>query len=109
MEQYRGYDATAPNSPDHQFSWFDATAGQSTPYDDDGHGTHVTGTMVGVEPDGSNAVGVAPGAKWVTVKAFTPAGGTDRDLLAAGEWILAPTDETRVLNRINGIVWPFIF
>ncbi len=93
VEQYRGYDATAPNSPDHQFSWFDATAGQSTPYDDDGHGTHVTGTMVGVEPDGSNAVGVAPGAKWVAVKAFTPAGGTDRDLLAAGEWILAPTDE----------------
>ncbi|KGA97788.1 peptidase S8 [Alkalihalobacillus alcalophilus ATCC 27647 = CGMCC 1.3604] len=92
IEQYRGYDPTDPNNPEHQFSWFDATAGESTPYDDDGHGTHVTGTMVGVEPDGSNAIGVAPGAQWIGVKAFTAAGGTDRDLLAAGEWILAPTD-----------------
>ncbi len=48
--------------------------------------------MVGVEPDGSNKIGVAPGAKWIAVKAFSPFGGTDADLLAAGEWILAPTD-----------------
>ncbi|MCP3738558.1 S8 family serine peptidase [Rossellomorea sp. BNER] len=91
-EQYRGYDPQNPDSPDHEFSWFDATAGQSAPYDDLGHGTHVTGTMVGVEPDGSNQIGVAPGAKWIAVKAFTANGGTDVDLLEAGEWILAPKD-----------------
>ncbi|WP_438799717.1 S8 family serine peptidase [Alkalicoccobacillus porphyridii] len=92
VEQYRGYDPANPEDPDHDFNWFDATAGESIPYDDDGHGTHVTGTMVGVEPDGANAVGVAPGAEWIGVKAFTAAGGTDADLLAAGEWIIAPTD-----------------
>ncbi|MDQ0207615.1 S8 family serine peptidase [Alkalicoccobacillus murimartini] len=92
VEQYRGYDPANPESPTHDFNWFDATAGENVPYDDDGHGTHVTGTMVGVEPDGSNAVGVAPGAKWIGVKAFTDIGGTDADLLAAGEWIIAPTD-----------------
>nr|WP_176555891.1 S8 family peptidase [Virgibacillus ndiopensis] len=90
-EKYRGYDA-ATGEVDHDFNWFDATAGQSEPYDDIGHGTHVTGTMVGSEPDGSNQVGVAPGAKFISVKAFTAAGGTDADLLAAAEWILAPTD-----------------
>ncbi|WYP26951.1 S8 family serine peptidase [Alkalihalobacillus sp. FSL W8-0930] len=93
IEQYRGYDPSDPGNSDHEFNWFDATAGNQTPYDDDGHGTHVTGTMVGVEPDGSNATGVAPGAKWIGVKAFTPFGGSDADLLAAGEWIIAPTDE----------------
>lgn len=90
-EKYRGYDA-ATGEVDHNFNWFDATTGQTEPYDDIGHGTHTIGTMVGSEPDGSNQVGVAPGAKFISVKAFTPAGGTDVDLLAAAEWILAPTD-----------------
>src|SRR5690606_24415810 len=88
-EKYRGYDS-ATDEVDHTYSWFDATAGQTEPYDDQGHGTHVTGTMVGSEPDGSNQVGVAPGAKYIAVKAFTAAGGTDADLLAAAQWILAP-------------------
>lgn len=90
-EKYRGYDAST-DEVTHDYNWFDATAGQDTPYDDQGHGTHVTGTMVGSEPDGSNQVGVAPGAKWIAVKAFTAAGGTDVDLLEAAEWIMAPTD-----------------
>ncbi|MEH7223098.1 S8 family serine peptidase [Bacillus sp. JJ1566] len=91
MEQYRGYDPANPSNPNHQYSWFDSTsAGRSTPYDDIGHGTHVTGTMVGAEPNGANQIGVAPGAKWIAVKAFTSAGGTDFDLLEAGDWIIAP-------------------
>jgi len=90
-EKYRGYNE-ATGEADHDFNWFDATAGQAEPYDDDGHGTHVTGTMVGSEPNGSNQIGVAPGAEFISVKAFTPAGGTDADLLEAAEWILAPTD-----------------
>ncbi|MBS7530821.1 S8 family serine peptidase [Hazenella sp. IB182353] len=90
-EKYRGYDP-ATGEADHTFNWFDPTTGQAIPYDDQGHGTHTMGTMVGAEPDGSNQIGVAPGAKWIAVKAFTALGGTDADLLAAGEWILAPTD-----------------
>ncbi|WP_088049456.1 S8 family serine peptidase [Virgibacillus dakarensis] len=48
--------------------------------------------MVGSEADGSNQIGVAPSAEWIAVKAFSAVGGTDADLLAAGEWILAPKD-----------------
>ncbi|MBA4538610.1 S8 family serine peptidase [Bacillus aquiflavi] len=92
-EKYRGYNPANPDQPNHDYNWFDATAGRTTPYDDHGHGTHVTGTMVGGEANGSNKIGVAPGAKWIAVKAFTSSGGTDRDLLAAGEWILAPKDQ----------------
>ncbi|MET3575197.1 S8 family serine peptidase [Bhargavaea ullalensis] len=90
-EKYRGYNA-ATGEVDHDFSWFDATVGRGAPYDDQGHGTHVTGTMVGSEPNGNNQVGVAPGAKWIAVKAFTADGGSDSDLLAAAQWILAPRD-----------------
>ncbi|MCY7724940.1 S8 family serine peptidase [Bacillus pumilus] len=92
-EKYRGYDPAHPNDPSHEFNWYDATTGSEAPYDDLEHGTHVTGTMVGSEPDGKNQIGVAPGAKWIAVKAFSEDGGTDADLLDAGEWILAPKDE----------------
>ncbi|MBH0162434.1 S8 family peptidase [Fictibacillus sp. 26RED30] len=91
-EKYRGYNPQNPDAADHQFSWFDPVGNQATPYDDDGHGTHTMGTMVGAEPNGGNQIGVAPGAKWIAVKAFSASGGSDVDLLEAGEWILAPKD-----------------
>ncbi|WP_373893149.1 S8 family serine peptidase [Virgibacillus natechei] len=91
-EKYRGYDA-ATDEVDHDFNWYDPADGEAEPYDAQGHGTHVTGTMVGSEPDGSNQVGVAPGAEWISVKAFgTDGTASDADLLAGAEWILAPTD-----------------
>lgn len=90
-DNYRGYDE-ATGEVNHDFNWLDTTEGESEPYDDLGHGTHTIGTMVGSEPDGSNQIGVAPGAEFISVKAFTAAGGTDADLLEAAEWILAPTD-----------------
>ncbi|TCS95440.1 bacillopeptidase F [Hazenella coriacea] len=97
-EKYRGFDPANPNQPDHEFNWLDATSrGQATPYDDNGHGTHTVGTMVGAEPDGANQVGVAPGAKWIAVKAFTGSGSaTDQSLLTAGEWMIAPKDRNGV-------------
>jgi bacillopeptidase F len=91
-EKYRGYNPVNPDQPDHQLNWFDAVGGKEAPYDDNKHGTHTVGTMVGSEPDGSNQIGVAPGAKWIAVKAFSNRGGQDVDLLEAGEWILAPKD-----------------
>ncbi|WP_339251586.1 S8 family serine peptidase [Sporosarcina sp. FSL W8-0480] len=92
-EKYRGYDA-ATGEVSHKYNFFDATrAGREAAYDDHGHGTHVTGTMVGSEPDGSNQIGVAPGAKWIAAKVFDAAGSTsDAILLAAAQWILAPHD-----------------
>ncbi|ATH91335.1 S8 family serine peptidase [Bacillus glycinifermentans] len=91
-KKYRGYNPSKPNSPNNEYNWFDATSNKKTPYDDLGHGTHVTGTMVGSESGGKNQIGVAPTAKWIAVKAFSEEGGSEKDLLEAGEWILAPKD-----------------
>lgn len=92
ITKYRGYNASNPTVPNNECNWFDAAAGQSTPYDDIGHGTHTMGTMVGSCADGTNQIGVAPGAKWITAKAFTSQGGSDTDLLEAGQWMIAPVD-----------------
>lgn len=91
-EKYRGYNPDDPDNPDHEMNWIDVVDGRDEPYDDQEHGTHTMGTMVGSEPDGSNQVGVAPGAQWIAVQAFTPIGAYDTDLLEAAEWILAPKD-----------------
>ncbi|WP_090870001.1 S8 family peptidase [Oceanobacillus limi] len=101
MEKYAGYDA-ATGEVDHTYSFFDPVNGETVPYDNDGHGTHTMGTMVGGEDDGSNQIGVAPGAKWIAVQAFTDDGAYDADLLAAAEWILAPGgDASKAPDVVN--------
>jgi len=51
------------------------------------------GTMVGSEPDGSEPIGVAPGAQWIAVKVFDNDGWAEDEWIHAGfQWCLAPTD-----------------
>ncbi|GAB3805875.1 bacillopeptidase F [Virgibacillus kimchii] len=101
QDKYRGYDP-ATGEVDHTYSFYDPVNGEEEPYDDQDHGTHVTGIMVGSEADGSNQVGVAPGAQWISVQAFTPSGAYDADLLDAAQWILAPGDDvTKAPDVVN--------
>ena len=64
------------------------------PCDNAGHGTHTMGTMVGGDGPGEFPldIGVAPGATWIAAKGCEDFGCSTASLLAAGEWILAPTD-----------------
>ncbi|GII94981.1 S8 family serine peptidase [Sinosporangium siamense] len=88
--QYRG--RKTGGAVDHTYNWFDATAecAGGTPCDANGHGTHTMGTMVGAS--GADTVGVAPGAKWMAAKACGLRSCEMTALLAAGQWLIAPTD-----------------
>jgi len=58
--------------------------------DHNGHGTHVSGTIVGGNASG-RAIGVAPGAKIIMAKVLDKSGsGYTEDLLAAMEWMIDP-------------------
>jgi subtilisin family serine protease len=95
VNQYRGN--LGGGSFDHAYNWFDPFQACGNPSlapcdnDVDGHGTHTMGTMVG-DDGGASQIGVAPGARWIAVK------GCDRgfcpmaEVLAGGQWLLAPTD-----------------
>ncbi|WP_225802979.1 S8 family serine peptidase [Streptomyces sp. NK15101] len=88
VKQYRGNNGDGTFTNDYNF--YDATgdcATSSTPCDNNGHGTHTMGTMVG-----KNGIGVAPNAKWIAAKGCGTSECAQEDLLAAGQWILAPTD-----------------
>ncbi|BCJ50524.1 hypothetical protein Asp14428_19990 [Actinoplanes sp. NBRC 14428] len=88
VRQYRG---TKPDGTvDHNYNWM-ATRGPcaGAPCDDDGHGTHTMGTMVG--DDGTNHIGVAPQARWIATDGCCQSTGVE-SLLSSGWWLLAPTD-----------------
>ncbi|SDC66926.1 carboxypeptidase regulatory-like domain-containing protein [Actinokineospora iranica] len=78
---------------DHAYNWFDPSrvCPTAAPCDNNGHGTHTMGTMVG-DDGAANQIGVAPGARWIAAKGCESNSCSDTALMAAGQWMLAPTD-----------------
>ncbi len=111
--KYRGWDGAAA---DHNYNWHDAIhelsplnqdstqnpannpCGLSSmiPCDDNNHGTHTMGTMVGDDGQG-NQIGVAPGARWVACRNMERGWGSPATYIECFEFFLAPTD----LNNAN--------
>jgi serine protease AprX len=94
---YRGWDGAQAS---HDFNWHDAIHDSTgnpcgndaaAPCDDNGHGTHTAGTFAGNDGNG-NAVGVAPGAKWIGCRNMDRDFGTPARYIECMQWMLAPTD-----------------
>lgn len=98
MTQYRGWDGTAA---DHDYNWHDAVhedlSGNGAndcgtdveePCDDNGHGTHTMGTMVGEEPDLN--IGMAPDAEWIGCRNMEDGVGSPVTYSECFEWFIAP-------------------
>lgn len=73
----------------HDYNWYDPTGvcTGGVPCDNNNHGTHTMGTMVG-----AGGIGVAPGATWIAAKGCEGRSCSDSYLLLSGQWMLAPTD-----------------
>ncbi len=82
---YLGWDGT---SADHNYHWYDPWDGRAVPWDDNGHGTHTTGTMVG--RDGENRIGLAPGARWIACRNMRHGIGNPGSYVSCMEFLLAP-------------------
>jgi subtilisin family serine protease len=89
--KYRGL--KSDGSYDNAYNWFDPAkvCTGTAPCDNNGHGTHTMGTMVGDDGAG-NQVGVAPDAKWIAAKGCESSSCSRDSLLRSGQWIVAPTD-----------------
>jgi subtilisin family serine protease len=100
--QYRGWNGA---SADHGYNWHDAIHNDNpnsgganscgfnalAPCDDDEHGTHTMGTMVGSNRV-DRFVGVAPDAKWIGCRNMENGYGLASTYLECFDWFLAPTD-----------------
>ena len=102
VNKYRG---SSSNPVNHNYNWHDAIhsapgnpCGVNTivPCDDDDHGTHTVGTMVG-DDGGGNQIGVAPGAKWIACRNMDRGNGTPTTYIECFQWFIAPTN----LNNVN--------
>ncbi len=95
VRQYRGN--KGDGTFDHNYNWFDPANvcgfPSTVPCDNVFHGTHTMGTMVGDDGAG-NQIGVAPAARWIAAKGCESNSCSTESLLAAGQWVLAPTDLT---------------
>jgi subtilisin family serine protease len=102
--QYRGWDGANAN---HNYQWHDAIhapgdgsnpCGYDTqaPCDDNYHGTHTMGTMVGDDGSG-NQIGMAPGARWIGCRNMDKGAGTPITYSECYQWFIAPTN----LNNQN--------
>jgi serine protease AprX len=99
--KYRGWNATTKKA-DHNYNWHDSIHKDSTklgngcgydlkvPCDDDVHGTHTMGTMLG--SNDTLIVGVAPAAKWIGSRNMDRGNGTLESYVESFQWFLAPTD-----------------
>jgi serine protease AprX len=92
---YRGWDG---QNADHDYNWHDSIhdgvgnpcGNDSTePCDDNGHGTHTIGTLVGDDGAG-NQIGMAPGAKWIGCRNMDQGNGTPARYIECMEFFLAP-------------------
>lgn len=87
----------------------DFLTGRKTPYDDNGHGTHVAGILAG---DGSASAGrysgMAPGSRIIGLKVLDRYGnGSKEDVLRAFSWLLCHYREygVRVVNISVGTTY----
>jgi len=99
LHRYRG---TQSGSTDHNYNWWDAIHGGSNnprcghnsqePCDDNGHGTHTTGTAVGYAESTETHIGVAPGATWIGCRNMNLGLGTPQTYIECLQFFIAPTD-----------------
>jgi serine protease AprX len=87
-------------------AFVDFINGQTQPYDDNGHGTHVAGIIAGngYDSNGQKA-GAAPAASIVSLKVLDANGhGTVSGIIAALDWVLANHNQynIRVVNLSVG-------
>jgi serine protease AprX len=83
---YRGWDG---QTADHNRNWHDAWDDTAVPFDDDSHGTHTMGTVLG-DDGGSNRTGVAPGARWIGCRNMRRGFGKPGSYAECMEFFVAP-------------------
>lgn len=75
-------------------SWFDPYGAHTTPVDFIGHGTQVTGLVVGGDSSGYQ-IGVAPHAKWIAAKIFDDTGMSNISKISESfQWMMDPDGDS---------------
>lgn len=95
-----GIDYTHPDLSVNYAGGYDFVNNDTYPMDDNGHGTHVAGTVAATD-NGSGVVGVAPEAKLYALKVLNASGsGSFSDVIRALEWVV--DNNIKITNNSYG-------
>lgn len=92
------------NGGTHLQSWFDPY-GTTSPTDNNGHGTHTMGIMVG--RDGADTIGVAFDARWMCASVIDRGqtlNKTVSDIIAAFQWAADPDGNPQTVDDLPDVV-----
>lgn len=96
-----------------QWAWHDVFGTTTFPFDENGHGTHVMGTMVGLGAATEDTIGVAWGAQWIASNAihrWDQNPEFENDVTAAFQWIADPDGNPQTTDDVPDAVqnsWGF--
>ncbi len=85
-------------------AWFDPY-GSTFPSDNNGHGTHVMGIMVG--RNGADTIGVAFNASWISASVIDRGSGLSKtisDILEAFEWAADPDGNPNTIDDVPDVI-----
>jgi subtilisin family serine protease len=80
-------------------AWSDPYYNTAGPTDQQGHGSHCAGTILGR----ANGIGVAPGAQWVACRGLNHQGsGTEANLISCAQWVLTANPRPNIVSNSWG-------
>jgi subtilisin family serine protease/PKD repeat protein len=85
-----------------QQGWYNYNGSDSSPFDCDQHGTHVTGTIIGLDRETKDTIGVAFNAQWIGGAILCGIGTEDN--IGAFEWSINPDGDTATVNDIPHVI-----
>ncbi len=94
--KYRGMHVPAEQT------WFQYDSGNTTPFDCGDHGTHVLGTMIGLDRATNDTIGVAFNGQWIGAPILCGIGTEDN--IAAFQWALDPDNDPSTFEDMPDVI-----
>ena len=94
--KYRGFYAPAEEA------WFQYDSENLQPFDCGDHGTHVLGTMIGLDRNANDTIGVAFNAHWIGAPILCGIGTEDN--VAAFQWSLDPDEDPTTFADMPDVI-----
>lgn len=91
------------NITDGENAWLNLN-GSSAPEDCDDHGTHVTGTMVGLDRVTNDTIGVAFNAQWMGSPSIVCSFNGSQDNINTFQWALDPDGDPATIDDMPDVV-----
>jgi subtilisin family serine protease/PKD repeat protein len=94
----------AGNAQPDEISWYGFRNNRDRPYDCQYHGTHVTGTVLGIDRNLEDTLGVAYNALWTGAPILLVCGGNTDIRMGGFQWALDPDDNPETTEDMPDVI-----